>query len=130
MELENLTMEQLHEGNPALEDQIRQDAVRAERERLSDIDALTLPGYEDLAAEAKANGTSVMDFQKALVAAMRKKGETFLQARQAETAPAAEVEAGDPIEDEARTEEQEIKDNAAAIAEFAKEVQKSGLGMF
>ena len=130
MELnENTTVDQLREANPALLAQVQQDAVNAERERLSDIDALTVPGYEDMAEQAKANGTSAMDFQKQIVAAMKQKGTNFLQARQQETAPAAEVAGGEPA-DNARTEEQEIQDNAKAIAELAKQYAPDGDVMY
>lgn len=113
------TVDQLREANPALLAQVQQEAVAAERERLADIDALTVPGYEDMAAEAKANGTSAMDFQKQIVAAMKKKGTDFMQNRQKETEPAAKVAGGEP-KDNNRSEEQEIQDNAKDIAEYAK----------
>ena len=130
MELDNLTMEQLREGNPALYEQVQQGAVNAERERLSDIDALTIPGYEQMAAEAKANGTSAMDFQKQLVAAMKQKGNDFMQARQQETAPAAQVVAGDPVSN-TLTEDEEIQNNAKAVAAYANAYTASGNdGMF
>lgn len=130
MELDNLTMEQLREGNPALYEQVQQGAVNAERERLSDIDALTVPGYEQMAAEAKANGTSAMDFQKQLVAAMKQKGNDFMQARQQETAPAAQVAGGDPVSN-TMTEEEEIQNNAKAVAAYANTYVASGSdGMF
>ena len=117
MELEGLTMDELRAGNPALVDQIRQDAVNAERERLSDIDALTIPGYEEMASEAKANGTSVIDFQKQIVAAMKQKGTDFLAARKEEVAPAQEVAGDAPVS--GKSEEQEINELAKSIAEFA-----------
>lgn len=130
MELnENTTVEQLREANPALLTQVQQDAVAAERERLSDIDALTVPGYEDMAEQAKANGTSAADFHKQIVAAMKQKGTNFMQARQQETAPAAQVAGGQP-QDNGRTEEQEIQDNAKAIAELAKQYAPDSDGMF
>ena len=126
MELnEQTTVEQLREANPALLAQVQQDAVAAERERLSDIDALTVPGYEEMAEQAKANGTSAMDFQKQIVAAMKKKGTEFIQARQQETAPAANVAGGAP-ETAAKKEEQEIADNAKDIAEYAKQFTPGG----
>ena len=130
MELnENTTVDQLREANPALLAQVQQDAVAAERERLSDIDALTVPGYEDMAEQAKATGMSAMDFHKQIVAAQKQKGTNFMQARQQETAPAAQVAGGQP-QDNARTEEQEIQDNAKAIAELAKQYAPDGDGMF
>ena len=127
MELEGLTMDELRAGNPALVDQIRQDAVNAERERLADIDALTIPGYEEMASEAKANGTSAIDFQKQLVSAMKQKGADFIQARTAETAPAQDV-AGD--EPQRKSEDQEIKEIAADVARFAERYTGHGDGMY
>ena len=130
MELENLTLDQLRDGNPALLAQVQQEAVAAERERLSDIDALTVPGYEDMAEEAKANGTSAMDFQKQIVAAMKQKGASFLQARQQETEPAASVAGGTPT-DYGKNEEQEIQDFAKSVAAYAElQVPSADSGMF
>lgn len=129
MELENLTMDQLREGNPALYAQIQQSAVDAERERLNDIEALTVPGYEEMAEQAKANGTSAMEFQKQIVAAMKQKGKNFLEARQKETAPAANVAGGDPDSNK-KTEEQEIQDNAKSIADYANSLVSRNDKMF
>ena len=121
------TVDQLREEAPALLAQVQQEAVAAERERLSDIDALTMPGYEELAQQAKDNGTSAMDFQKQIVKAQREekekekaKGAAFVASRQQETAHAAEVAGGSP-QDNTKTEEQEITDNAKDIAEYAKQ---------
>ena len=119
MDIKNLNLETLLAENPALIEQIQQNAVSAERQRQDDIDALTLPGYEQMAADAKANGTSAMDFQRQLVAAMKQKGSNFMQQRQMETAPAKNVAGGAP-QDEKRNEAQELESAAKDIAEFAK----------
>ena len=119
MDIKDINIEQLSAENPALLEQIQQNAVAAERQRQEDIDALTIPGYEDLAAEAKNNGTSVIDFQKSLVAAMKQKGTDFLAAREKETQPAQDV-AGEAPTSGASDEQKEIEDNAKAIAEYAK----------
>ena len=129
MEINELTIDQLREGNPALLEQIQQSAVEAERERLSDIDALTIPGYEEMAEQAKADGTSVMEFQKQIVAAMKQKGDTFMQARQQETAKAQAVPGG-AAEDDAETEDAKAKRDAEQVAEYAKEMMGHSGGMF
>ena len=113
-----LTAEQLRTDNPALFQQVQQQAIANERQRLEDIDALTLPGYETMADEAKKNGTSAMEFQKQVVAAQKAKGSNFLASRQQETAPAENVAGGAP--ESGKTEEQEIADNAKDIAAYAK----------
>ena len=127
MEINELTAEQLQAQNPALLSQIQQNAVQAERERLEEIDALTLPGYEAMAAEAKKNGTSAMDFQKQIVKAQKEKGANFLSQRTAETAPAQQV-AGSAAQSNGKTEAQEIEDNAKDIAEYAKAFSNGGDG--
>ena len=130
MELKSLTVEDLRDGNPALLAQIQQEAVDAERERLSDIDNLTVPGYEEMAEQAKATGMSAMDFHRQLVAEMKKKGTDFIQARREETAPAQDIVGGTPA-DEEKSEEQKIKDFANEVAGYAKnDAEYGGSGMF
>lgn len=124
MDIKDINMDQLRAENPALLEQIQQNAVAAERQRQDEIDALTDPGYEELAAHAKANGTSPADFMKQLVAAKKAKGAGFMAARQQETAPAQNVVGGAPA-DNRKTEEQEIQDNANDIAAYAKEYMGS-----
>lgn len=127
MQIDELTAEQLQEQNPDLIAQIRQDAVNAERARLEDIDALTLPGYEEMAAQAKADGTSALDFQKQVVTARKKKGAEFMDSRRTETAPAQQVAGGKP-DDNKKTEDQEIQDNAKDMAEYAKQYNAYDVG--
>lgn len=129
MDMANISMEELMAGNPELMAQIQQNAVEAERARIDEIDALTIPGYEALAAEAKANGTSAMDFQKSLVAAMKQKGSDFMTARQGETKPSQEIAGGNPAEG-MKNEDEMIQENAKQIAEYAKQFTGSTNGMF
>lgn len=125
MDIKGINVDQLRAENPALLEQIQQSAIAAERTRQDEIDALTDPGYEELAAQAKANGTSPADFVKQLVQAKKAKGAGFMAARQQETAPAQNVTGGAPA-DNHKTEEQEIQENAKAIAEYAKGYAGSG----
>lgn len=125
MDIKDINVDQLRAENPALLEQIQQSAVAAERARQDEIDALTDPGYEELAVQAKANGTSPADFVKQLVQAKKAKGAGFMAARQQETAPAQNVPGGEPASNH-KTEEQEIQDNAKAVAEYAKQYAGSG----
>lgn len=127
MELNELTREQLASENPALMNEIIQQAVAAERERVNGIDAVTMPGFESDAAQAKADGTSVEDFIRGVVAKSREKGADFLKARQEETKPAAQVR-GDGADD--RSEEDEIAEEAKRNAAYAAEMAGHGSGMF
>lgn len=125
MDIKDINVDQLRAENPALLEQIQQSAVATERARQDEIDALTDPGYEELAAQAKANGTSPADFVKQLVQAKKAKGAGFMAARQQETAPAQNVPGGEPASNQ-QTYEQEIQDNAKAVAEYAKQYAGSG----
>ena len=118
MEIKDITRDQLLAENPALAEEIRNSAIQAERERMEEIDALCVPGYEAMAEEAKKNGTSAVDFQKAVVKAMKEKGNTFMAQRQQETAPAAQITGGSPS-DTAKNEDEEIKAFAAEMAGYA-----------
>lgn len=124
MDVKELSLEQLREGNPALLNEILNSAVAAERQRQQDIDALTLPGYEAMAARAKADGTSAMDFQKQLVAAMRQKGADFIEARRRETEPAKDVAGGAPEAE--KSEADAIEAAAKEIARYAAQYAGSG----
>ncbi|MFR5794150.1 MAG: hypothetical protein ACLUI3_00305 [Christensenellales bacterium] len=48
---------------------------------------MTPAGYEQMAQEAKQNGTSAADYCKMIVKAQREKGAGYLASRQKETAP-------------------------------------------
>ena len=132
MDIKELNVDQLRAENPALLEQIVRDAVAEDRQRQEDIDALTPPTaeYQAMAAEAKKNGTSAMDFHKQIVAAMKKKGASYQEARQQETAPAQNVTGGAP-QDTEHNNEQEILQNAKDVAEYAKAYRNApDTGMF
>lgn len=127
MDIQNYTAEQLSAENPDLCASIAAAAVEAERKRIQEIDDLTMPGYADMAARAKADGTSAMDFYKQVVRAQKEKGEKFMLQRQLETEPAGTVGNGGPTHSEEQAEEERaIKD----IAEYARLYNSESGGMF
>lgn len=119
MDITNMTPEQLRSENAALYDSIMQAGGAQERQRLQDIDDLTPAGYEAMAREAKENGTSAMDYHKAIIKAQREKGQQFITQRAAETAAASSIRGG-ASEESAGGAEQEISANAKEVAEYAK----------
>ena len=136
MEIKDCTREQLLAENPALAEEIRNQAVADERDRVAGIDEMTLPGFEAEAEQAKADGTSVNDFVKACraknaakKAEAKAKGEQFIEQRTQETAPAANVAPG-AAEDEKQSEEDEIKAEAEKNAKMAAEMFGGSVGMF
>ncbi len=126
MNYKDITAEALREGNEELYNSIMSAGAKAERERINEIDELTPAGYEQMAAEAKENGTSAMDFHKAIIKAERDKKAAYLNSRVTETAPAAEVK-GMAAEDE--SDEDEITKNAKEMAAMAAVMDGDSAGM-
>lgn len=124
MDITSMTPEQLRSENPALYDSIMRVGGEQERQRLQDIDDLTPPGYESMAREARENGTSAMDYHKAIIKAQREKGQQFLAQRAAETAAASAVKGG-ASEEATKTSEQEVGSYAKEMAEYARAAHAS-----
>ena len=125
MDITNMTPEQLLSENPALYNSIMQAGGEQERQRLQDIDDLTPAGYEAMAQEAKENGTSAMEYHKAIIRAQREKGQRFLAQRRAETEPAAQVTGGASEDANGRNTEQEIKSYAEEMAGYSRAAHAS-----
>lgn len=128
MEIRDLTNEQLLAENPELHASVMQAGAMNERQRIADIDDLTPPGYEQMAAEAKSNGMSAMDYHKQIVKAQREKGDQFMNGRKKETEPAAKVTGG-AAEMNTGNEDEAAK-AAKEIADFAKAMSNNANGMF
>ena len=128
MEIKDLTLEQLRAENPGLVESIMQSAATQERERVQDIDDLTPAGYEEMAAQAKADGTSSMDYHKAIIKAQREKAGRFLEDRKAETQQSANVQGG-AAEDTVTNDEDEMKSFASEMAAIAKDMHVDFNGM-
>lgn len=126
MEIKDITMEQLRSENPELLNAV----IQQERQRVQDIDDLTLPGYEQMAADAKAKGTSAMEFQKAIVKAQREKGGAFMAARQQETKDAANVKGEEPKDDKGGSDEAEMKAFLAEMSGYAQQNSAGGSNMY
>jgi len=130
MDYKGLTVDQLRAENPDLVKSIQQEAMAAERQRCEDIDALTMPGYEEMAAKAKADGTSAMDFQRQVVQARKQKGADYLKERMQETGPAANVKGGDPGMSDELMKERELHAYIEEMKGYAAEARASSEGMF
>lgn len=116
MEWNDVTQEQLRDNRPELFDAICAEGARMERERLNEIDELTPAGYEDMAAQAKANGDSAMAFYKSVIRAQKEKAQNYLESRRKETDAAKNVGGGST--EEGNTAEDEVKAFAREMAGY------------
>lgn len=119
MEIKDITAEQLRQENPELFNSLVNQGVTSERQRMQEIEALTDQGFEDLAKEAKENGTSAGDFLKQVIAARGKRKQDFLQSRQTETGNAVQVTGGASSDQDGGSEDDEIARYAKEMAGYA-----------
>lgn len=127
MDIREITMQMLESENNELYTQILAQGAAAERERITEIDDLTPAGYEAMAAQAKAAGTSALDYHKQIIKAQKEKAAEFLASRREETEPAQQVK-GAAAED--RTDADEYKQFAAEMKEAAEGIRANAGGMY
>lgn len=123
MELKEATLEMLRQENPTLAQSIASDAVKAERERVAQINALTRKGekWAAMAKKAIEDGTSAADYLKAVIAEEDKTHANYLDQRHAEAQQAEKVGGGDPGDHD--------EDVTAMIDRAAKEIADIAKGM-
>lgn len=130
--ISEMTMEQLREANVELYNSIMRAGEKQERERMQEIDELTPPfeEYAQMAAQAKADGTSAMDYHRQIITAMRKKSQLFMEHRRDETRPANNVE-GSSAEAMDMSDESQLAKYAKEMGQMAVAMQESGeYGMY
>ena len=97
-----------------------EEGVQNERARIAGIDALALPGMEDLTNDAIANGITAEQFAVEIVKAQRAKGTTALTAAKGDAKDLDGVGNAGAPQDDASEEEALL----AMTAEIAKNIQR------
>ena len=119
------TKEQLAEQFPELTAQIAQEAARAERERIAGIDALAMPGFEELIRKAKEDpAQNAGTVAQAIVMAQKQSGAEALEKLRMDAedsgvnqVPAASSESGA----DGGSEEESVEQAAKAAVEMWKQ---------
>ena len=119
--LKDATAEMLNTENPDLVRSIAEEAVKAERDRIQQIEDMTPPGadYAQMKAEAMRSGTSAGEYLKMVVARQKEKAGGYMAARTKETASAKEVTGGSDADHDETPEDRENK-WAKDVAELAR----------
>ena len=125
MELRDATAEMIQSENPgaaqAIANAAREAALTAERERVAKIRKLSFKGakWEAMRDKAIEDGTSVEAYMEALVAEREKEGQTWLDQRAAETAPANNIGAGDSTDHDkdAKADQDKVAKELAELAD-------------
>jgi ATP-dependent protease ClpP protease subunit len=118
------SVEQLLAAYPDLAGQLTSGAAEAERKRIASIDAVALPGFEKIIAEAKADpkqtaGTAAM----AIIMAQKEQGKTYLDGARKDAKAANDVESTPAPKDEG--EEKSVEDEAKAAVELFEKSRRS-----
>ena len=148
IELKNATAEQLQAENPQLAGAIAAEAMKAERERVKEIDLMTPADedgetvFADMARDAKENGTSTAEYLKRVCAKQKElktakaqadaqKRKDYLMNRRAELDGMDNVGGGDAGDhDETDTAKEARMDKIAAeVAEIAKGIRVDPFAM-
>lgn len=130
-ELKTATADMLREQNPELVAEIANAAIAAERGRIARIDKLTPKGakFAELAKTAKNDGMSVEDYLEKVIELQAQAGEEYMEARKAETAPAAQIGAGDSKDNDGEDAEAKMDQIAKEIAQLAGGMSAQGVTM-
>ena len=109
-----------HEGTAEIKNTV-EDAVKAERQRIQDIQNVALAGQEDLVNEAITNGLSAGEFAINAMKATKAKGAEHIANRDKETAVVATVVDTPPVDDaDAKAKAEEVE----FLASFKENVNK------
>lgn len=118
------TLDALKTAYPELVGQAQAEAATAERDRITGIEAMQLPGYEDIVAEAKAdpNMTAAVVAQKIILKQKEQGAQALTGMRQdAQQSGANEVKAANQPEGKEESEEAKMIADAKEAVEALKE---------
>jgi ATP-dependent protease ClpP protease subunit len=106
---------ELMKAYPGLTNEIREEAAQAERKRIESIDALALPGFEEIISKAKKDGTQTAgSVAMAIIMAQKEKGQTYLDKAKDDAEAANSVNSEAAPEAEGKETEQSDEEMAKA----------------
>jgi ATP-dependent protease ClpP protease subunit len=106
---------ELMKAYPGLTNEIREEAAQAERKRIESIDALALPGFEEIISNAKKDGTQTAgSVAMAIIMAQKEKGQTYLDKAKDDAKAANSVNSEAAPEAEGKETEQSDEEMAKA----------------
>lgn len=127
-EMEYNTKEELMDAFPELIAQIREDARAAEQQRIAEIDAVAMPGFEDVVQNAKADPKqNASTVAMAIIMQQKQQGVRYMQDARADAqignANAVPADGREGISDAGNDAEQEAKE---AVAMWKKHKNQDG----
>ncbi len=107
-EEEDMDYEKLKNEHPKLFDQVLQEGVSNERERIKAIEDIVLPGNEEVANKAKfETGVSAEQFAMDAIKAEKEKGNQYLANRNDDAVEAGDIHGAPPANNDSQQKEQD-----------------------
>lgn len=118
---------ELMKAYPGLTNEIREEAAQAERKRIESIDALALPGFEEIISNAKKDGTQTAgSVAMAIIMAQKEKGQTYLDKAKDDAEAANSVNSEAAPEAEGKETEQSDEEMAKAALKLLDMLNEKG----
>lgn len=118
---------ELMKAYPGLTNEIREEAAQAERKRIESIDALALPGFEEIISNAKKDGTQTAgSVAMAIIMAQKEKGQTYLDKAKDDAKAANSVNSEAAPEAEGKETEQSDEEMAKAALKLLDMLNEKG----
>jgi hypothetical protein len=118
---------ELMKAYPGLTNEIREEAAQAERKRIESIDALALPGFEEIISNAKKDGTQTAgSVAMAIIMAQKEKGQTYLDKAKDDAKAAYSVNSEAAPEAEGKETEQSDEEMAKAALKLLDMLNEKG----
>lgn len=118
---------ELMKAYPDLTNEIREEAAQAERKRIESIDALALPGFEEIISNAKKDGTQTAgSVAMAIIMAQKEKGQTYLDKAKGDAEAANSVNSEAAPEAEGKETEQSDEEMAKAALKLLDMLNEKG----
>ena len=118
---------ELMKAYPGLTNEIREEAAQAERKRIESIDALALPGFEEIISNAKKDGTQTAgSVAMAIIMAQKEKGQTYMDKAKDDAEAANSVNSEAAPEAEGKETEQSDEEMAKAALKLLDMLNEKG----
>lgn len=118
---------ELMKAYPGLTNEIREEAAQAERKRIESIDALALPGFEEIISNAKKDGTQTAgSVAMAIIMAQKEKGQTYLDKAKDDAEAANSVNSEAAPDAEGKETEQSDEEMAKAALKLLDMLNEKG----
>lgn len=110
-----MDLEQLKNEYPDLYEQVKNEGIKEERERIKAIEEIAMPGNEDIINKAKfETGITAEEVAVEILKAEKQRAVNFLKKREEDAKDLSNIEPGSAPQDDKETQNKKVAENIAA----------------